>query len=284
MMATETPLSRFYAHVHEAAEGMQDEGEERHVPSPSTVSSCRLRQWFQGTGFPRTDRIPVDSLKKMESGRVIEDFWREVYTRAGFLVVSPTPPVEVGTMKSKGGDGILFIERQDTAELLSEAVGERLDVGASLLLELKDLGAWSYMDLAKSGVKEGLPDYWMQVQSYLQAYGRNYCIFHAGMADASGTKFIWKRIRGKEMGDYVPPFLVEVIKREPADVMEALNRATEVRWNIDNPRGTRVPIEIADYDSTKLYPQGKYPCGYCGWGKLCVEAQNTGGSVGNQNN
>lgn len=258
-------VNKLYNIVHNAAESMQDDWEDRYVPSPSGIASCRLRQWFQGTGVERTNRIPVESIKKMESGTVIEDFWREVYTRAGFLVVSPTPPLTVGTMQSRGGDGLLFVEAEEAAAAMG------LPQGASVLLELKDLGAWSYMDFVTKGVEEGLPDYWPQVQSYLHGFNRNYCIFHAGMADSSGTKFIWRRIR-KLPGD-PPPFHIEVIKRKPAVVMNAMSRASEVRWFIENVDPTvRVPLEIRDYNSPVLVNENKYPCGWCGWATACVKA------------
>lgn len=264
-MVTESLFNSFYLNVHQAAETMQDDWEQRYVPSPSSVSSCRLRQWFMASGLPKTNRIPVDSMKKMESGRVIEDFWRNVYTRAGFLVVSPLPPVEIGAMRSMGGDGLLFVESVEAAETTG------LTKGSSLLLELKDLGAWSWCDVVTKGVQEGLPDYYDQIQAYLHAYDRQYCVFHAGMADASGTKFIWKRI--KKYTDECPPFWIEIVKRDPAHVMTVLNRASEIKWGIDNmPGDGRIPIELKDYDCVSLVPKKGYPCGYCGFAEKCVAA------------
>jgi hypothetical protein len=217
------------------------------------------------SGLEKTNRIPVESLKKMESGRVIEDFWREVYTRAGYLVVSPLPPASIGAMRSMGGDGLLFVETKEAAE------SSGLPKGSSLLLELKDLGAWSYMDFVLKGCEAGLPDYYDQIQSYLQAYGRDYCVFHAGMADASGTKFIWSRI--KRQTDPCPPFWVEIVKRDSPRTMQVLSRASEIKWAIDNIHpDDRIPIELKDFDSEKLVPEHKYPCGYCGFADLCVKA------------
>ena len=267
-MTTESLFNAFYLNVHGAAETMQDDWEQRYVPSPSSVASCRLRQWFMASGLERTNRIPVESLKKMESGRVIEDYWREVYTRAGFLVVSPLPPVEIGAMKSRGGDGLLFVEHQRAVE----ATG--LPKGSSLLLELKDLGAWTYMDFVLKGCQEGMPDYYDQVQSYLRAYDREYCIVHAGMADASGTKWIWSKI--KRQPEVIPPFWVERVKRDPVRTMEVLNRAAEVHWAIENVAPSdRIPIELKDFDSVKLVPDHKYPCGYCGFSDTCVRASTS---------
>lgn len=263
-MVTEQGWQDFYLDIHKAAETMQDDWEEWHVPSPSGIASCRLRQWFMGQGVPRSDRVPVESIKKMESGRVIEDFWRTVYTRAGFHVVSPTPPLTVGTMKSKGGDGILYVAGNTTLGLPQ---------GAAALLELKDLGAWSYTDFIKHGLQQSSPDYWMQVQVYMHGYGLKYCVFHAGMADASGTKWIWQRI--KKEPDPIPPFWLEVIPYDPSVALAAITRAAEVTWARENfpAEGGRIPIELRDFDSPTLVRQHKYPCGWCGWATACVGAE-----------
>lgn len=260
-----------YVHIHKAAETMQDDWDDgdRHVPSPSTVASCRLQQWFKGVKWPRTNRIPVDSMKKMESGTAIEGFWRTVYTRAGFNVVSPTRALEVGAMRSKGGDGILYVEDDELRAILSRCVGHEVRMGASLLLELKDFGAWSYCDFFDKGLQQGLPDYYMQVQSYLHGFGIDYCIFHAGMADASGTKFIWRRI--KKYGEEVPPFWMEVVKQDPLVINNALDRANEVDWSIKNLSDEkRIPIELRDYDVEELTKKNSYPCSYCGWQEACL--------------
>lgn len=165
---------------------------------------------------------------------------------------------------------MLFVE----TEACSKAIG--LPIGSSLLLELKDFGAWSYMDFIDKGIKVASPDYYAQVQSYLHAYKRDYCIFHAGMADASGTKFIWKRIRKHD--DEIPPFWIEIIKREPAVVMQTLGRASEISWAVENIRD-RVPIELRDYESVKLVREHKYPCGWCGYADACVQAVTGGHSA-----
>lgn len=263
-MVNEALFKDFYLNVHDAAETMQDDWEKRWVPSPSSVSSCRLKQWFQASGITPSNRIPVDSMKKMESGRVIEDFWREVYTRAGYLVVSPLPSFELGDMKSKGGDGLLFVEDQRAIDSTG------LPKGSSLLLELKDLGAWTWCDFTQKGIKDGMPDYYDQVQTYLHAYDREWCVFHAGMADASGTKFIWNRI--KKIPAPCPPFWVEMVKRDPNHTMKVMHRASEVRNHIDNITD-RIPVELRDYDVATLLPKKGFPCGYCGWSEVCLSGR-----------
>lgn len=261
-MVTEADWKQFYIHVHKAAESLQDVSDgPRHTPSPSGIMSCRLRQWFQGKDYPRTNRIPVDSLKNMAQGTAIESFWRDTYSAAGFHLVYPPPPVVVGDMVSRGGDGILYVATKEAAAMVG------LPIGTPMLLELKNFGAWSYFDFIDNGIEKGHPDYWVQVQTYMEGYGLDYCVFHAGMADPSGTKWIWKRI--KKRTEDIPPFWMEVIRREPDVALKAVERAAEVRWAIDNI-ADRVPIELRDFDPTVLLPTKAWPCGYCGWADACV--------------
>lgn len=260
-MTTDDRWKNVYLSVHNAAETMQDDWEERYIPSPSTIHSCRLKQWFQGKRYERTNRIPVESIKKMESGKAIEDFWRTVYTRAGFHVVSPTPPLTIGSMQSMGGDGILYVATEEC----SRALG--LPLHTPLLLELKDFGAWSYIDFVLKGLQEAAPDYYEQVQSYMHGYNLEHCVFHAGMADSSGTKWIWRVV--KKQTDSIPPFWMEIVPREPAVAMASMNRADEIRYAIDNIHN-RIPLELRDHDPIAL--GNKFPCGYCGWQDACIEA------------
>lgn len=264
-MVTELDWRNFYLHVHGAADTLQDDNEVRYAPSPSGISACRLRQWFQGKGLTPTNRVPVESAKNMAQGTAIEGWWREVYTRAGFDVVSPMqrpPEGSMGAMRSHGGDGLLYVATHDCATALG------LPVGSKLLLELKNFGAWSLFDFIDNGLEKGHPSYWMQTQSYLHGYGLDYAIFHAGVADPSGTKWIWKRIKKRPIEDF-PPFWMEVVKKDSGTVMDALSRADDVRWHIDNVHD-RIPIELRDYDPVALLPEGKFPCGYCPYADACI--------------
>jgi hypothetical protein len=264
-MVTEPLLQNFYLHIHKAADSLQDVYDgPRHTPSPSGITACRLRQWFQGKGVERTNRIPVDSLKNMEQGTAIEGFWRDTYQAAGFHV-APAPPVTVGDMRSRGGDGILYVATEECAK----AYG--LPKGTPSLLELKNFGAWSYFDFIDNGIEKGHPDYWAQVQSYMHGYGLDYCIFHAGMADPSGTKWLWKRI--KKRSEDIPPFWIEIIRRDPSVALETIDRAAEIRWAIDKI-DNRIPVELRDYDPHALLPDKKFPCFYCGWAAACVGAKS----------
>jgi hypothetical protein len=201
----------------------------------------------------------------MAQGTAIEGYWRDVYTAAGFDVVSPmrTPELgSMGAMQSRGGDGLLYVGTKECSESLG------MPMGTKLLLELKNFGAWSYFDFIDKGVQNGHPDYWMQTQTYMHAYDVAYCVFHAGSADPSSAKWIWSRIKKRNRDDF-PPFWVEVISKDATVVVSALERAADVQWHKENITD-RIPIELRDYDPNALLPEGKFPCGYCGWADACV--------------
>ena len=238
---------------------LEQEGDRHGVPSPSGVASCRLQQWFNGRGIPRTNPVPPASVKKMESGTAAEPFWRDIYTRAGFAW---TP------LSRLRGNARPFADGQGDGKLFVVNPALPWPVGTALLLELKDLGVWTYLDAVEKGLKDGLPDYYTQVQVYLGLYGLKQAIFHAGQADASAVTFVWKRIKKHE--GMPPPFHAEVVDFDAEFFSKTLDRATDVEFSLRTM--DVVPLHLRDYDVFKLAPQGKYPCGYCGWMDKCLEA------------
>lgn len=235
----------------------EQEGTFHGVPSPSGVAHCRFQQWCNGTGVPRTNPVPPQSIKKMESGTAIEPFWRDIYSRAG-LQWSELPKLEdVGPFKQGQGDGKLTVTMP----------GLPWPVGTSLLLELKDLGVWTYFNAVEKGLRDGLPDYYAQVQVYLGLYGMNQAIFHAGQADASAVTYVWRRI--KRRSGMAPPFYLEVVEFNPEVFGDMMDRADDVKYHVS--QHTEPPLHLRDYDVKKLGPAGTFPCGYCGWLDYCLE-------------
>lgn len=250
MIGDTWPLSLYNA-VLAALEATQDEREPHDVPSASRIEDCRRLQWFEGKGIPRSDRIPARSLKKMASGVAVEPFWKEIYAKAlarlGLQLVDAPPRVPIGPHMSGQADALICKEEVPVA-----------------ILEVKDLGIWSYLDLLKDGLKVALPYYWYQVQSYMEGYHCPLAVFHAGMADSSAVTGTYRR----RFGGDPPPFWTEVIGRDEDDIKWALNRAAEVRKSIDT---LTYPADVPrDYDpfSTDF----RMRCNWCGWRTACREA------------
>lgn len=249
-----------YDRVYTAADAMQDEEEAHAVPSPSGIYGCIRQQWFQGKRIPRTNRIPVRSYKKMQAGKRIEPFWREVYERAEFEVVEYPERIPVWSGLSSGEpDGKLI-------DTLSDPL---MQYG----LELKDLGIWSYFNMLDKGLKEGLPEYWYQVQDYLEAQGLPLAIVHAGMADASAVVWFWQKIKKRE--GRPPDFLIEVVPFSPSDYYWSKQRAEEVKFlveNEDDPAKVRTDYEGKTLNPAKVIKSKKtFPCGYCGHLEACLK-------------
>jgi hypothetical protein len=258
--------------LEKAAQRIYSEGDPHPAGSPSSVYSCLRRQWYRATGAEETNLPSLASLKKMESGTAIEGYWHKVYEGSGFRVSRPEErlPInnEEGEWLTDGAvDGILESEE---------------DPDFKVLLELKDLGYYSYRDVVKKGVKVGAPEYYTQVQLYMDAAltaGLTtipLCIFHAGMADLSGSRFIWERIHKEEEGS-LPNIYIEVIEQDKEWLRWAKNRIATLILLMAPDNG----VPAREYDPVTLGRErvSAYPCGrierpYCPFIERCI---NDGG-------
>lgn len=246
----------------------RDDDEAHDVPSPSGISGCFRRQWCAGTHYPQLNPDKPAWIKKQEQGRLVEPFWHDVFNRAGFSVadLTNTERLQMKDSPMTGkGDGII-------ADMMGE-------IPIVMMLELKDLGMFTYLDFMEKGLKEGLPYYWYQVQDYLEIYDLPFGVVFAGQADASAITW-WHRTRNqcnrrvkahdatcahKQHGEdktYPEPFVVEVVPKAPADIEWTRQRSLDVRWYIDNePNIAKVP---RDFDPSQPKINGKNsPCNWC---------------------
>jgi hypothetical protein len=246
-----------------SVEALQDEWDPHDVPSPSGIAGCRLRQWFDGKRIPRSNRIPAASIKKMQAGKEIEGFWRTAYERLGFEVLGDLPRVPIGAHMTGEGDGILSAT-QDGKPFDVKLDGVTVPGGTRFLLELKDLGVWTYLNFYQKGAEEGLPDYWAQVQCYMEGYNLDACILHAGQADASAVTYIWNQRKVKnDWPDKPPPFILEIIPRIPQEFARWSGVAQEIKYYIEQV--DQLPAALRDFDPHTT----RYPCQWCGWVNLC---------------
>lgn len=263
--------------IYEAAYTAQFEEEPHPVPSPSGIYGCLRRQWCDGKRLPRTDPLAVRTLKKLASGKAIEDYWRGVYERAGFAI---EPVAKLGRIPIFDAAGIEVMTGEVDALLADRNTGDRC------LLELKDLGVWSYFNVLEGGVKDGERGYYYQIQCYLGGALKAglikdppWCVFHAGQADATSVVWIGKVI--KKMEKRPPDFIIEAIPFDEVAYNWACERAKHVTWllaNVDNVHDC--PREFDPVALSKgrgsAFPCGKEDNPYCGHRQLCVEA---GGST-----
>lgn len=254
-----TNCPELYEKVYAAAEGLQDEWEDRAVPSPSSIDYCARRLWYQHQGTPKTNRTPPRSIKRMESGRRIEPFWLKVYNRAGFIVVvlDAESRMPIHSLPAGGEFDALLI-------------GNTTYPTEMLVLEQKDLGAWSFMRIVDEGVRAGAPDYYAQVQLYMEGLRQagvavERAVFHAGQADPSALVWLWQKI--KKRAGRPPDFHVEVVPFDQAEVDRALARALVIQGYCQ-----QAIVAPREYDPA----EGKFPCGqadnpYCGWREQCLK-------------
>lgn len=263
---------KLMGHLYLAMDTMANIDDPHATPSPSQIHGCRLKMWFSGKGTPRSNRIPPASYKKMETGRHIEGFWREILDAAGFDW-EPCPPSRPHKgYRGGSGDGILTVRTEEAAE----AVG--FPVGTRGLLELKDLGLWTFENYVREGSRgKDIDGYHHQAQAYLDFYAEEFdlkfAILLGGQADNSSVTFLWNRMRKYE-GD-APPFWLEILYPDPAMAAADNDKAIEVAYYIDNFE--EPPGDLKDYDPEA----GKFPCGsdekaYCGWRDLCLKVRRSG--------
>jgi len=266
------PELRLMGHLYMVMDALANQEDPHATPSPSQIHGCRLKMWFGGRGIAKTNRIPPASFKKMETGRHIEGFWREVIDAAGFDWEPCPDSIERGPWKGGIGDGILTIREQDAADAMG------LPVGTKGLLELKDLGVWSFDNYITEGSQgRDIKGYYHQAQTYLDFYSEShdlsFAILLGGQADNSSVTFNWKRMRKRE-GE-PPPFWLEILYPDPSVQAENHARATEVNWYLERyTDDSKPPIELKDFDPEA----GKFPCGdaekaYCGWRDLCLKVR-----------
>lgn len=253
------------AHIYTTMFAMANQDDPHATPSPSGIHGCRLKQWFGAKALQRTNPIPPASYKKMETGRHIETFWREVIESAGFDWEECPESIERPPFKGGTGDGILTIRTEECAQVMGQPVGTRG------LLELKDLGIWSFLDYVYKGAQgPDIMGYYHQAQTYMSFYDLKFAVLLGGQADNSAITFTWSRMRKKK--GMPPPFWLEILEFDP--IMAAKDRgvAQEINYFVENyeePPGT-----LKDFDPA----EGKFPCGsedrpYCGWRDICLKVR-----------
>lgn len=264
--------------VLDALTRYRDDEEPHDVPSPSGIASCFRKQVAARRGIPHTNPGKPAWIKKAEQGRLVEPFWQEVFERAQFSLIDLT-----ASERQKVGDGPMT------------GIGDRImadhtgEIPIAMLLELKDLGMFTYFSFLEQGLQKGLPDYWYQVQSYLEEYDLPFAVVLAGQADASACTW-WFRTRktctrkkkphdhtcvDKYHGDeqiWPDPFVVELVPRAPADFDWANQRAKDVVYYADD---ATIPLRQVprDYDPTlPKWNNRTSPCTWCPIKDACLEA------------
>lgn len=255
----------------------RDDEDYHDVPSPSGINSCFRKQVMARRRIAHTNPGKPAWIKKAEQGHLVEPFWHEVFERADFKLVDLTgserQEIDGGPMTGVG-DRIVF-----------DPTGE---IPSALLLELKDLGMFTYYSFLEDGLRNGLPDYYFQVQAYMEEYDLPMAVVFAGQADSSACTWWWRTrktcTRTKKPHDktcedknhggeqtWPDPFVVEVVPRAPADFAWAQQRARDVVYYADNP----IPLREVprDYDPALEKWNGRTsPCTWCPVKDACLEA------------
>ena len=219
------------------------------VPSPSSVTDCRLQQWFKAREYEPDVVVPAAWLKRAAAGVVIEPYWMAILTLAGLPITLPGHEIPCGPVMDAHPDGY---------------------IGDNALLELKDKTGWGYKRLIEgNGIAYEEPNEYMQCQLYLHASGRDWCLYLASAADPALLQSLmrqWKKY-GK---DYELPLVyLEIVYKRDEDVQAGLERGDMIA---DDAQSSAAPPR--EYDGVAFKTDGvtkTFPCGYCIYQPTCKE-------------
>ena len=228
---------------------------EHSVPSPSSISRCRLQQYFKATGQKPDVNLPAAWTKRSAAGVMTEAYWLTILRLAGLDIQLPSVDgYECGSYMMAHPDSL---------------------IGGDGLLELKDKNGWAYKRLIEGqGVAYEEPSEYTQTQLYLQATGRSWALYLASPADPAMLESMMRNYnKYKDIPDWhLPLFYLEGINRREQDIQAGLARADMVHHDLSSTETGVIPPR--EYDGKELNSNGKtkaFPCGYCQFQKTCVE-------------
>lgn len=268
MLDTKAVQDTIIRRISDALRMWEAQQEDHDVPSPSGIHRCFRDQWAKATKQKITNPDQLAWIKNMEQGKLVEPFWSDIFRLADFTVADLNERLTIAGGPMTGvGD-----------RMVTDNTGE---INIPLLLELKNLGPFSYYEFLKFGLRNGAPGYYYQVQSYMEMYNIPLAVVFAGQAEASSITWWWrvreKKQSGPDATEWPPPFIVEVVERAPADFAWAQQRAVDVRWYSDNVTDmAKVPRDYDPVEQKKYEtPDGRkkqVPCIYCPIRDACIKA------------
>ena len=209
---------------------------EHSLPSPSSVQTCRLQQWFKGKEYMPTRTIPAAWSARSAAGVLTEIYWVTILRLAGVDVILP----------------------EDNGDPLAHVDGF---IGDDGILELKNKTGWGYKRLIEGkGIAYEEPREYMQVQLYLNATGRDWVLYFASPADPALLQSLMRQWKKYGTAYDLPLFYLEVVEKRQQDIDAGLARMDMIA--IDLASDSPPPRE---FDAVEFGKKGAkaFPCGYC---------------------
>lgn len=223
-------------------------------PSPSTISQCTRQHWFRVKQVPRTDPPKAETILAADEGWLVEPKVFSLLEAAGYEVGREVEcvwdwwPGDPGTP-----DGWAYNPSTDKP----------------YIVDAKRIGGWSYLYINENGLRSERPDYYDQMQLYMEATHIRRALVVVLCADPFSAQWIWKKI--KKHKEPLPTVYVEEYEYVRDRVKELIGRAEMLNDVIERyENADAVPRDYDPHDD-------KFPCGsfarpYCNWRKACVEA------------
>lgn len=221
-------------------ESIQDVDTHRNIPSPSTVDDCIRRLVYNITGAVKTEGTPVASILAAEQGKSQEVIVEKLLTLMGRSYVTQLP-VDI----LEGGTSDFLVDDEE-------------------VWDVKRMSLFRYLRLIQYGLKVGHPNYYSQLQLYMEGLGVKKAVVLALSADHSAVTYYWNR-RGWSLETRVPPLWTETIEYDSEWVKNKINRAKDISYYIKQANPAKTP---RDYNPLV----DKFPCSeWCGWKIQCIK-------------
>lgn len=233
---------------------------EHSIPGPSSALDCRRQLWFKANGID-ADRPPKEAWILAALRGIIE----EVIWTTMLGLADPRLEVTIG-------------ETTDFEYGVGTPDGELRKIDA--IVEFKRKTGWPYEYIRKNGLLHEAENEYAQVQQYMGARGKKWCLWLAAAADHSFYQNIMRKFQRKPDQEY-PFFIIEWIQFDPAynkKITDSQLRLKNVLIPGEEPpapeKGGADPEQLEQLNPA----DGAWPCwtpdrlGGCRWVYRCEEA------------
>lgn len=258
MSAAPGPYQQATQALIDAAKRLAAARPNRHRPSPSSIEASFRASWFSEKGVPPDNpNLPdAESYISAESGRLTESLLIDVVNESGLARLDPLTeeerellPVQYRKLHLRGG------QFDQVGHLMSGKT--ETDV---VLVEFKRKSVYSFLEVARKGVREGAPSDYQQVQVLMHCLGLKRTLYFAANWDRGA---LTTACRGKER---IPGIYGEWVSySHVAALMAGKRAALQEQYILHEKDPARVPCECGD-------PADSWKARWCPWLNACRRA------------
>ena len=223
-------------------------GAHNSIPSPSSITECRLKLWYRARGRERDQELPLIWQLRRAMGIVSEAYWLAVLEETGLRPRFPNKVVPC-------------------SERMVAHPDAHID---DWLVEFKSTTGFGYRKLIETpaGVAVVERGHYAQAQLNCFAAKKEWCLYLSAAPDPGMLQSLQRQKKKHGPVYELRPFYLEWIRRNDAEVQSLLERAEVIAEDIE--RDEPPPRE---HGAVEFKPDGyrTFPCGYCTHLSKCQE-------------